>query len=464
LESVAPVRLPASFRDPSGFVYERDGVLLRQVNSCYAEELELLLGSGLHDELTGAGLLLPHEIVSSELAADAGAYRVLRPEPVPHISYPYEWSFSQLRDAALLTLEIQTRALDRGMTLKDASAFNVQFLRGRPVFIDTLSFERYAAGTPWVAYRQFCQHFLAPLLLMSRLDVRLGHLLRTYLDGVPVDLASRLLPRRTWARWGVALHIHLHARSLARHAGTKLSEAGTQHVGETAMRGLVDSLQSTVRGLRWHAVGTAWAEYEVSNSYSRESHEAKVRLVREYLGAIPGGAGTVWDLGANTGVFSRVAALSADRVVAFDIDPAAVERNYLRERDGGDGRILPLLLDLMNPTPGLGWAGVEREPWHERGRPDAVMALALVHHLAIAGNVPLVDIARLFAGLARWLVIEFVPRSDSQVQRLLGSRRDIFPRYDEAGFEAEFGRGFRVLRTEQLPGSERRLYLMERRS
>ena len=463
MESVAPVRLPASFRDPSGFVYERDGVLLRQVNHCYSEDFDLLIGSGLHDELTVAGLLLRHEVVSSGLAAGPDAYRVLRPEPVPHISYPYEWSFSQLRDAALITLDIQARALDRGMTLKDASAFNVQFLRGRPVFIDTLSFERYSPGTPWVAYRQFCQHFLAPLLLMSRLDVRLGHLLRTYLDGVPVDLASRLLPRRTWARWGVLLHIHLHARSLARHSATRLNEMRVQRVGETAMRGLVDNLQSTVRGLRWHAAGTEWADYEVTNSYSRESHEAKVRLVREYLDSIPGGAGVVWDLGANTGVFSRVAALSADRVVAFDIDPAAVERNYLRERDGGDGRILPLLMDLMNPTPGLGWAGMEREPWHERGRPDAVMALALVHHLAIAGNVPLVQVARLLAGLAPWLIIEFVPRSDSQVQRLLGSRRDIFPHYDEAGFEAGFGQAYRIARSEPLPGSERRLYLMERR-
>lgn len=216
-----PSRIGSSFRDPSGFLFRRDGVLLRQVQERYRPHYEQLKASGLYAALTAEGLLVPHEERPLHEAAAPGAAYVLQPELLPFISLPYEWCFAQRQAAALLTLRVQERALAHGMTLKDASAFNVQFRGVQPVLIDTLSFERYDEGTPWVAYRQFCQHFLAPLVLQARLDVRLGALLRQYLDGVPLDLASALLPRRSWMSPAVLMHIHLHAQSIAKHAATE---------------------------------------------------------------------------------------------------------------------------------------------------------------------------------------------------------------------------------------------------
>jgi ribosomal protein L11 methylase PrmA len=454
-------RLGSSFRDPAGFLFRDGDTLLRQVNAEYAADYDLLMASGLYDALADAGMLVRHREVAH--AVWGAAYRVLAPEVIPFVSYPYEWCFGQLRDAALLTLRIQDAALDHGMTLKDASAFNIQFQGGAPVLVDTLSFEAYRPGEPWIAYRQFCQHFLAPLLMMSAVDVRLAGVWRAHLDGVPLDLASRLLPRGSWLRPGVMLHVHLHARSLARHADTAI-RAGPRApaMSLTALRGLVDSLRSTIQGLRWDAAGTEWADYVETRRYSAQAVEAKAALVREYLAAVHPAPRSVWDLGANTGEFSRIAARTGAYVVSFDVDAAAVERNYRAVQAEGTSSILPLVLDLANPTPGLGWAGRERDAWLERGPADVVMALALVHHLAIGNNVPLDSVARLLADAGRTLVIEWVPKDDEQVQRLLRSRRDVFPGYTREGFEAAFATRFRTLRSDAIEGSERRMYLMER--
>src|ERR1051326_2629765 len=225
---------PGSFRDPSGFVFRRENTLFRQVQIGYREEYDLLMASGLYQALVDAGLLIAHteEDVNSSLTE--GAYRVLRPEPIPFISYPYEWCFSQLYDAALATLQIQKEALRFGMSLKDASAYNIQFRAGKPVMIDTLSFERYKEGRPWPAYRQFCQHFLAPLALMSRTDIRLRQMLRTNIDGIPLDLASRLLPRSTWLQAGLLTHIHLHGAAQQRYGEQGVSGSNSAgHMSKT---------------------------------------------------------------------------------------------------------------------------------------------------------------------------------------------------------------------------------------
>jgi SAM-dependent methyltransferase len=464
-ESARARRDPGSFRDPSGFVYERDGVLLRQVNSSFATEWDDLTSSGLLSSLQSNGLLIGHEPAAPTDAADPDqAHAVIRPEPVDFISYPYEWSFGMLQDAALLTLDAQARAFEQGFTLRDATAFNVQFHRGRPILIDTLSFERAEAGAPWIAYRQFCEHFLAPLALMAHRDVRLGLMLRDHIDGIPLDLASRLLPGRTRWNLGLGPHIHAHARAQARFAdrGTEAAAATRKTtVSPLKQRALIDSLQRTISKLEWTPEGTEWADYAENTSYGEDAATVKDDLVRRFLDGA--GGNVVWDIGANTGRFSRIAADLGRRVVAWDVDPAATERHYRLIRRDGTEFIVPLVLDLANPSPGLGWGGEERRSLEERSNADAVLALALVHHLAIGRNVPLDRIAAYFARLAPSLVIEFVPKEDSMVRKLLATREDVFPEYTLDGFRASFGRLFAIAEEAPVTGTARVLFRMTRR-
>jgi hypothetical protein len=451
--------LGSSFRDPGGFLFTREGVLFRQVNRTCREPYDRLMASGLYAELTEAGRLIPHAEVDQAPAEPDQAHRVLRPEPVPFVSYPYEWCFSQLKDAALATLRIQKHALRHGMSLKDASAYNIQFHRGRPVLIDTLSFEILREGEPWVAYRQFCQHFLAPLALMARRDVRLQQLLRVHIDGVPLDLASRLLPGRTRLDFGLALHIHAHAAAQRRYADRPVRPARGR-VGPRARHGLIESLESTVRRLAWRPGGTEWAEYYRATNYTDAAIAHKEELVGRFLeGARPQ---VVWDLGANTGRFGRLAADRGILTVASDIDPAAVEIGYLEACRRRDPHLLPLVIDLTNPSPAQGWAHDERMSLLGRGPADLVLALALVHHLAISNNVPLERLAAFLARAGRALIVEFVPKDDSQVQRLLATREDVFPDYRQDAFEAAFARHFTIQSAEPVRESRRTLYLMHR--
>jgi len=393
-------------------------------------------------------------------ACTSDGYKIIRPQIIPFISYPFEWSFSQLKAATLATLAIQEHALYHGMILKDASAYNIQFIGCKPVLIDTLSFEIYQEGSPWSAYRQFCQHFLAPLALMSHNDIRLQQLLRVYIDGVPLDLASRLLPLKTKFMFSLYSHIHLHARSQKKYANTAV-RAQNAKMSLFSLRALIDSLESAVRRITWKPQGSAWADYYEDTNYSDAAFECKKELVAAMLDTVQ--PETVWDLGANDGTFSRIAASRGIRTIAFDIDPAAVEKNYLTCLRNNEFSVLPLLSDITNPSGGIGWANEERMSLKERGPADAVLALALIHHLAISNNVPFVKIAEFLSTVCKHLIIEFVPKSDSQVQRLLRNREDIFTRYDREHFEQDFNQKFIIHRCEPIAGSERFLYLMEKR-
>lgn len=457
-------RVAGSFRDPSGFVYSREDALYRQVNPSYRAEYDALVSSGLLERLWRKGLLVEHTEADLALAATREAYRVLRPARVPFISYPYEWAFSAYRDAALATLDIQTEALACGLTLKDASAYNMQFVDGRPVLIDTLSFERYEPGTPWVAYRQFCQHFVAPLALMARKDVRLGMLMKGFIDGVPLDLASALLGSRS--KWSprLLLHIHAHAKSQRRHAqdgGRASANRPSASMGSLALRGILDSLRATIISLKWSPVGTEWTDYYTFTNYTDAAFEAKRAIVEEFLATA--NPRSVWDLGANNGEFSRLASRRRIPTVAFDIDPGAVEKNYRQVRRDKEAALLPLVQDLTNPSASIGWAGTERDSLTARGPADMAFALALVHHLAISNNVPLQQIAEFLASVCHHLVIEFVPKEDSQVQKLLASRKDIFPDYTQDGFEAAFATAFKTRKRVSIASSSRTLYWMSRR-
>ena len=454
-------RESASFRDPSGFLFWREGVLFRQINQTYKDNYSLLIKSGLYQSLVDDGLLIPHEEVNTEPYEPEKAYRVICPERIPFISYPYEWSFGQLKDAALITLAIQKHSLDFGMTLKDSSAYNIQFWRGKPILIDSLSFEKYEDGKPWIAYRQFCQHFLAPLALMSYRDVRLSQLLRTYIDGIPLDLASKLLPFRTHFNFPLLTHIHLHAITQKRYAGKKIDlDSSNRVVNKTGMLGIISSLESIIRQLNWNPEETEWADYDSTHNYTDASFKHKKLIVKTYLERVS--PETVWDLGANTGVFSRLASQQMINTVAFDIDPGAVELNYRKSVAGNEKYLVPLILDMTNPSPDLGWHNQERRSLIKRGSPDLLLALALVHHLVIANNISFDYVARFMADLSHWLIIEFVPKEDPQTQRLLSSREDIFVDYSQKSFEKVFGIYFQIEDSVVIKNTKRKLYLMKK--
>jgi hypothetical protein len=453
-----------SFRDPSGHLFRHQSRIYRRVNPGYRDHYDLMIRSGFYDAAVTDGLLIRHEeIEPSTIPGHESAYRILLPEQLPFISYPYEWSFSQLKDAALLTLSLQERALGFGLSLKDASAFNVQFHAGRPVFIDSLSFEKYPEDRPWVAYQQFCRHFLAPLALIAYRHPDLSKLLRVSIDGIPLELTGRLLPLKTRLRLGLLFHIHLHARSQRVHGNRAESAAAarSKRVSKTGLLAIIDSLRGSVQKLEWKPGGTEWSDYYDDTNYSSAAEEHKAELLAQFIDELQ--PRTVWDLGANTGRFSRIASRRGIFTVASDIDPAAVEKNYRECRTAGETSIHPLVMDLTNPTPALGWGGDERMSFAERGPAELGLALALVHHLAISNNVPLGRVARYFRSLCQTLIIEFVPKSDSQVQRLLRTRDDIFPDYTQDGFEAAFEALYALRRREPIRDSERTLYCFEGR-
>jgi ribosomal protein L11 methylase PrmA len=382
------------------------------------------------------------------------------------VSYPYEWTFGQLKDAALLTLAAQTDALAAGMTLKDASAYNVVFDGARPVLIDALSFEKRKPDAPWAAYRQFCQHFLAPLALMALRDVRCGLLLRDFIDGIPLDLASRLLPGSSRLRMGLAMHIHLHARAQRqadgpRGSGREGGAGSAPRVSTTRMEALIDSLRQAVEGLKWQPPRTGWSAYGETTSYSARAAASKRTLVERFVRATTGEV--AWDLGANTGSFSQLAADEGRSVIALDADHGAAELLYRQVRGGARSGILPLVVDLTNPSPALGWANSERRSLVHRANGDLLIALALVHHIAIGNNVPLGHLSSFLAQLGPQLILEFVPKSDPRVKEMLSSRRDVFPDYSLAGLRTAFEADWELAEEEPVEDSERVLLRFNRR-
>lgn len=448
---------PASFRDPSGVVFLVDGVLYRAVAASYQADYDLMMSSGLYAALTEERLLVPHQ--HADVAVPEGYAFAIIPGVMADITYSYEWSFSQLKDSALLTLGVQATALRHGMTLKDASAYNVGWHEGKPVCIDTLSLVTLKQDAPWQAYGQFCMHFLAPLCLMAYKDLRLQKLLQSNLDGIPLDLASTLLPRTTWLSLGALLHVHLHGQARKRFSSsTRKVDA---RLSFEAQCRLIEGLRSFVSGLRMPNASTEWGDYYNDTNYTSGQLQQKRDVIAGWLRAA--GPSCVCDLGANDGTFSRLAAEVAAKVISIDIDPVAVEKNYLRCKRDGLNAIVPVVQDLTQPSPHLGWQLQERSSLFERFKPDMGLALALVHHLAIGNNTPWAKIFAMLADIAPNWIVEFPDKSDSQVQRLLRNREDIFSGYTRTEFERALSDLFTIRATHPIENTTRTLYWLIRR-
>lgn len=454
---------PASFRDPSGFVFSGDGNLYRAIAPAYFEDLALLQISKLYDHLVSKGMLIPYTPVNQPglLPAEYSEYKIIQPEKIPFISYPYEWSFSQLKSAALLTLSVHLEALRHGMSLKDASVFNVQFRGAQPVFIDTLSFERYTEGSPWIAYGQFCRHFLAPLSLMAYRSPALSKITQTFLDGIPLDLASTLLPKRSYLNSAILSHLHVHSKFQNTGSAQNSPATSKSGISKSKLITLLKHLKEGIEGIKLKTSKSTWIDYHEIDNYTGISKENKQRIIAEWIRKIK--PYTVWDLGCNTGEFSFIAAQNAQSVISMDSDILCVDALYNKLSAKGLKNILPLFADLSNPSPALGWAGTERSTLPERGRPNLLMALALIHHLRIANNTPLAMIAKLFSDWSEWAIVEFIPKEDSQIQKMLSARKDIFDDMGRTGFEKAFGDYFEITESSPIPDSVRVLYLLKRK-
>ena len=452
----------SSFRDPSGFIFYHEGICYRQINPVYKECYDYFLESGLYQKLVNEKLLIPHETVSSSHLPFSGGYLTIRPEPIPFISYPYEWCFTQFKKAALTTLDILKHALDHNMILKDANAYNIQFNNGQPLLIDTLSFEKYKEGETWAGYKQFCENFLGPLALMSYKDIRLGRMLREYIEGIPLDLISSLLPKKTCLNFHLIIHIHLHARYQKDYSRKQSSAVKSKTMSKKSLFGLINSLESSTEKMYWNPSKSEWGDYYSDCPHVPKFLGEKINLVAGYLDFLKPKA--IWDLGANTGVFSRISSSRGISTISMDIDPGCVETSYLQALKKGEKNLLPIWVDLNNPSPGIGWDNKERMSLQERGPVDTILVLALIHHLAISNNVPLANIARFFSNICQSLIIEFVPKSDSMVQKLLATRKDIFSDYTQSVFEKEFQSFFKIIRSEKVGDSNRILYLMKNKN
>ena len=441
----------ASFRDPSGNVIHYKNEIYRIINHNYKNEFDHFIKSGLYQKLISENLIVEYnEDDTIQIKSDFdNFYKIIKQEKIHFISYPYEWSFDMLKDAALTILQIQKICLEFGMSLKDASAYNVQFYNGKPILIDTTSFEMYQDG-PWKAYRQFCEHFLAPLALMSKKDVRLFQLLLSNIDGIPLDIAAKIIPKSTFTNFGLAAHIHAHAKAQKHYEDKKVKK---QKLRKIQLLGIIENLKATIKNLKIKQK-TEWADYYNDTNYSDVAEKEKRVIVKNFLKKCS--SEIVIDLGANDGRFSEIAAENS-YVVSMDIDPIAVNTNYLKHNP----KIIPIVTNLANPSPAIGWNNNERKSLFDRIKNNTCIALALIHHLRITHGIPLENQFEVFSKIAKFLIIEFVPKEDSQVKRLLQNRDDVFDDYDIKTFERVAFKNFENIEYLEVKDSLRKIYLMK---
>ncbi len=443
-----------SFRDPSGFIFKENKNIYRKINPSYLGVYKLLKEKNVFNLLQKKGWLIYHK----EITTDEYNF-VIEPEYIPFVSYPYEWSFEQLKDAALLTLKIQYELLKHNFVLKDASAFNIQFWGCKPIFIDTTSFEIYQDGQPWAAYKQFCEHFLASLLLMKYTDVKISQLWLSNIDGIPLPLASKLLPLSTY--WGSlsAMHIHAHARS------TKKNEkfTGTFFSASLSKNKLLKLIEHVYDGIASLTVKTSshWSNYYQSCTYSETTLIEKLNFLKNHISIQS--EGFLIDIGCNEGYFSKSLSDKNIYTIAFDSDHDVINSMYV-DLKKQQTNILPLIVDITNPTPSIGWKNVERQSFLARiGNNNITLALALIHHLRIFNNIPLADIVHFLASISQQLIVEFVPKDDIQAQKLLKHKQDVYDDYTVDNFEALIREVFQIYDKKRLNQTKRIIYNLIRK-
>lgn len=457
-----------SFRDPAGHVFQVDGRVLRTITQrasedfLYLKDRPALRGWVDAHKVIGFDELSPNEF---QVADDRVQHLVEHPR-LPFISYPYEWSFSALKAAALLHLELQLEGLKENISLSDASAYNIQFVGTRPIFIDLLSFRKYQEGELWEGHQQFCDQFLNPLLLRAYVGIPHNSWFRGNLEGISTTDLSRLLPLKKKWSWNVLSHVVLPARMQKASVGEfdteKMAAAKQRTLSRASYHGLLIQLRDWIAKLTPHAgISTTWGQYAENTTYQSDEEANKRAFIQRFVEGV--GPEMVWDIGCNTGAYSEVALdAGAKKVIGFDYDQDALEAAFARGRDKKLD-FLPLFLDIANPSPGQGWRHQERMSLQERASADALIALAFVHHLAIARNIPIDQVVDWVVGLAPTGVIEFVQKTDPTVKHMLALREDIFDTYTEDAFRSALEARARIVDCQTVSTAGRQLYHFDRR-
>lgn len=457
-----------SFRDRDGRIYRLEDRIIRGISKSALHEFRKLESTAFYTrflkkgQLVGSQSLDPENVgLPPEVMQQWAGF--IEHQRIPIISYPYEWTFGMLKDAALLQLDLVEAAIQEGMTLKDATPYNIQFDGGKPVFIDIGSFETLAAGAPWAGYRQFCEMFLFPLMLQAYKGIHFQAMMRANIDGVGVQMASQIFGFRDRFRKGVFSHVWLQAKLDRRYGNTgqniraDLKSAG---FNQAMILANVQKLRKLIKKLSWDGEGSEWGTYEDFHNYSESDHRLKESFISESVAGSK--ADIVWDIGCNTGQFSRLAAQQATHVLAMDLDHFAVERLYRKTREDGTTNILPLLQNIANPSPNWGWRNKERRDLITRNHPDLILCLALVHHVVISANVPMEEFVSWLADMSDQLVIEYVSRSDDKVKTLLRNKVDKYSDYSKEGLEANLGKHFRIVQQKEMESGNRHLYWCSR--
>ncbi len=457
-----------SFRDPDGRIYLHSERVFRGLSETALHSYRKVSESRFFRKFSESGALVKtweladnDNPLPAQIRSDWAGF--LEHERIALISYPYEWSFSMLKAAAMLQLRLTEAAIKEGFSLKDATPYNVQFVGKKPVFIDIASLEELRDGEPWAGYRQFCEMFLFPLMLQSYKGIQFQPFLRSRIDGIDVQTAGRLFSFRDRFRKGVFGNVWLQAKLDRRYGGSSENvRSSLKSAGFNRELILVNirKLKKLIASMQWEGDGSEWGDYTSFHNYSDDDHIRKEEFVAECVR--DGHPGTVWDIGCNTGQFSRIAARHCKQVVATDIDHFAIERLF-RDPDT-PANVLPLVQNVADPSPNWGWRNLERRDLQHRSQPGMVLCLALIHHVVITANIPLAEFIAWLAGVTDQLVIEYVSRKDDKVQTLLRNKEDKYWDYRQAYLEEQLEKHFRIHRRIELRKGLRTLYWCQRSS
>jgi len=436
-----------SYKDPSSSIYEKNKTIYRQINKSYFEIYNLLKSKNVFNTLVKKDLLIPHTEIESKSDCI-----IIKPEKIHFISYPYEWCFSQLKAASLLTLKINYELLKLGFILKDASAYNVQFIGKKPIFIDSTSFEVYKEGNLWIAYKQFCEHFIAPLFLMKYVDSLSIKLLIHFIDGIPLTFASKLLPLKTYFKQLSLLHIHLHAKSIKKYENTE-KQVNYTHLSQNKLLNLMEHLYEKIDNLKLKRKSN-WTNYYETNTYDVKSQDEKLDFIIKCLDGKK--FNYLLDIGCNDGYYSLQLADKLNYIISIDNDERVIDKLFQKSNNLN---LLPLIIDISNPSPSIGLNNKERKSFIDRLESDNfTLALAVIHHLRFTYNIPLSLLAKSFSVFSKYIVIEFVSHDDIQVKKLLKNKKDVYTDYTEENFLTAFGQYFTLVEKHKLTGVNRTLY------